>query len=300
MKVLLLLFLLLNADDDDRINRIAKINEIKKEAEKAYLSKDYETAVLKYKILTDSFSVDDDRVLLNLSNAYFHLKDTSQALTHYQQLTASKDNHIKSVAFQQMGILANQVNKNKEALSLFKEALKANPFNEEARYNYELLKKKLKQQDQQKKDQQDQQNDDQQNQQKQNQQGKKNKQNQDKQQDQEGKKEPQDKKQGEQGEEQKKEKQNQEGEQKKQEQDQSSQGEEEEPEEQQSQAGEKQEQKEADAMSQPTVAERLKEMNMTEEKARMILEAMKNNEIQYIQQNTRKAKTSPDPGKPDW
>jgi hypothetical protein len=41
-------------------------------------------------------------------------------------------------------------------------------------------------------------------------------------------------------------------------------------------------------------------MNISEEKARMILEAMKNNEIQYIQQQKRKATEQPDSGKPDW
>jgi outer membrane biosynthesis protein TonB len=46
--------------------------------------------------------------------------------------------------------------------------------------------------------------------------------------------------------------------------------------------------------------EKLKELNMSEEKARMILEAMRNNEIQYLQQMKRKATKKPDSGKPDW
>ena len=46
--------------------------------------------------------------------------------------------------------------------------------------------------------------------------------------------------------------------------------------------------------------EKLEELNLTEEKARMILEAMKNNEIQYIQQNKRKPTKKPDSSKPDW
>ena len=41
-------------------------------------------------------------------------------------------------------------------------------------------------------------------------------------------------------------------------------------------------------------------MNISEEKARMILEAMRNNEIQYIQQQRRKATERPKSGKPDW
>lgn len=47
------------------------------------------------------------------------------------------------------------------------------------------------------------------------------------------------------------------------------------------------------------MAEKLEEMNMSEEKARMILEAMKNSERQYLQQLRRKA-TKKNTGKPDW
>ncbi len=50
----------------------------------------------------------------------------------------------------------------------------------------------------------------------------------------------------------------------------------------------------------PSVSEKLKEMQMSEEKAKMILEAMKNQEIQYLQQNKRKATKPKDKGKPDW
>ena len=46
--------------------------------------------------------------------------------------------------------------------------------------------------------------------------------------------------------------------------------------------------------------QRLKEMNMSEEKAKMILEAMKNSEIQYLQQNKRKSGKPTNSNKPDW
>jgi outer membrane biosynthesis protein TonB len=50
----------------------------------------------------------------------------------------------------------------------------------------------------------------------------------------------------------------------------------------------------------PDVSEKLKQMQMDEQKARMILEAMKNQEIQYLQQNKRKATKPKDKNKPDW
>ena len=46
--------------------------------------------------------------------------------------------------------------------------------------------------------------------------------------------------------------------------------------------------------------EKLDQMQMTKEKANMILEAMKNQEKQYLQQNKRKATKPKDRNKPDW
>lgn len=72
--------------------------------------------------------------------------------------------------------------------------------------------------------------------------------------------------------------------------------------EQSQEAQQEETEEEGKEMEQPpqSRSEKLEELNLTEEKARMILEAMKNNEIQYIQQNKRKAKKKPDSTKPDW
>lgn len=50
----------------------------------------------------------------------------------------------------------------------------------------------------------------------------------------------------------------------------------------------------------PQTSQKLQQMKMSEEKAKMILEAMKNQEIQYLQQNKRKATKPRDSSKPDW
>ncbi len=50
----------------------------------------------------------------------------------------------------------------------------------------------------------------------------------------------------------------------------------------------------------PDMSEKLKQLQIDEQKARMILEAMKNQEIQYLQQNKRKASKPKDKNKPDW
>lgn len=50
----------------------------------------------------------------------------------------------------------------------------------------------------------------------------------------------------------------------------------------------------------PQLSQKLQQMKMSEEKAKMILEAMKNQEIQYLQQNKRKATKPRESNKPDW
>jgi hypothetical protein len=50
----------------------------------------------------------------------------------------------------------------------------------------------------------------------------------------------------------------------------------------------------------PDLEKKLEDMKISPEKARMILEAMKNQEIQYLQQNKRKATKPKDKSKPDW
>ncbi|HTJ51461.1 MAG TPA: hypothetical protein VL443_18505, partial [Cyclobacteriaceae bacterium] len=62
----------------------------------------------------------------------------------------------------------------------------------------------------------------------------------------------------------------------------------------------KDEQKKKDDKKQSEVASKLQEMKISPDKAKMILEAMKNQEVQYLQQNKRKASKPKDRGKPDW
>lgn len=61
-----------------------------------------------------------------------------------------------------------------------------------------------------------------------------------------------------------------------------------------------QEKKEQQKQSNPEMAEKLEKMNITPEAARKLLDAMKNQESQYLQQNKRKATKSKDKTKPDW
>jgi predicted negative regulator of RcsB-dependent stress response len=140
MKLSVLLFIVAFITDP---GKIGKINSTKREAKKAFEAKDFKTAISKYKYLVDSLGVQEDEVSMNLANAYFQSNDSLSAIQWYTPLTQSKDARIRSLANQQLGVLANHQGKPDEALTYFKNSMKAAPENDDARFNYELIKKKL-------------------------------------------------------------------------------------------------------------------------------------------------------------
>jgi hypothetical protein len=266
MKLGLLILLALLVDP----GKIGQVNSLKSQAKEAYLKGDYKTAISKYRTLVDSLGVAEDEVKLNLAHAYFEAKDTAYTAMSYQPLTQSQNPKIRSVAHQQLGVLSNRANKYEEALASFKQALKADPTNEDARYNYEMVKKKLEEQKKKEEEQ------------------KKNDPNQ--------KEENKDKKDQNKDQKDKQDQKDQQNKQNKDQQDKQKQDEQKKQEEQQSEEKKEQDKKETPQ----SVKDKLKEMEMSEEKAQMILEAMKNQEIQYLQQNKRKATKPKDKNKPDW
>ena len=262
---------------------VKKINNAKAAAEESFKNGDYTTAITHYQYLVDSLGVREDEVILNLANASYLAKDTANAFNYYQSVTESPKTDIRSKAFQQLGIMANQQGRAEEALNFFKHAIKAEPSNDDARYNYEMLKKKLEEKKKQQEEQQQQNKDDK----------KQDPQNQDQQ-----KKEQQEKDQQEQKE---KDEQSKDQQQKDKEQQEKEQKEQEEKEKQEQEEQQEQEKKEAEKEEMPNLdREKLEEMKISEEKARMILEAMKNQEKQYLQQQKRKPTQSRDRNKPDW
>lgn len=281
MKGVILISLLLLVSVDPAT--VKKINSAKSAAEKAFKDGDYPTAVRHYQYLVDSLGINEDEVTVNLANALYLAKDTANAFARYQSVTGSPKTDIKSKAFQQLGIMANQQGRPEEALNFFKQSIKAEPTNDDARYNYEMLKKKLDEKKKQEEEKQQQNKDDE----------KQDPQNQDQQ-----NKEKQEKEQKDQ---QKKDEQNKDEQQKDQEQKEKEEKEKQEKEQQEKEQEEQQDKKDAEKEEMPNLdREKLEQMKISEEKARMILEAMKNQEKQYLQQQKRKPTQSRDRNKPDW
>ncbi len=289
---------------------LTKINNLKKEAEAAYKSKNFEVAAKKYSMLVDSMDVMDDQILLNLGNAYLQLSDSANAKKSYNRVTNSDNRKAKSIAYQQLGVMNDQPQNLEVALNYFKEALKADPSNEDARYNYEVVKKKLKQQQEQQQQNQDQnqenqdqeenEQDQEQQQNKDQQQKGENEQNQDSQQDQQQQNQQEN---GQQEESEQKQGENQEGEQKEGEQKENEQkeGKEKEGEQQegeQSQENANTEKSEEQRMKE--LKEKLQELNISPEKAAKIFESYGNKEIQYLHQMKKRNTKPRDRNKPDW
>jgi hypothetical protein len=259
--------------------KIGKANTAKAKAKEAFIGGDYKTAISQYKYLTDSLGVKEDEVMMNLAHSYFNLNDTANAMASYQKILTSSNKTLKSNAYQQLGVLNNRQGRLEEALTNFKESLKTDPTNEDARYDYEMVKKKLE--EKKKQEEQNKQNEDKKDEQNKDKENKENKENKDQKDQKDQQKKDQEKKEQEQKEKADKEKQDKEKKEK----------EAKDKEEQDKQEKEKKENFNPDKM---------KDMKVSEEKAKMILEAMKNQEKQYIQQNKRKATKPKDKGKPDW
>ena len=147
MRLLLLTFLLLFQTGLGGFNRIARMNELKEEAEVAYKAGDYETASGIYQTLIDTYQETSDEVQLNYANSLYKTGKSKEADGLFRELASNSGNKvIQSLAYQQLGIMATQDQNLQDAVTYFKQSLKSSPQNEAARYNYELARKKLEQQ----------------------------------------------------------------------------------------------------------------------------------------------------------
>jgi Ca-activated chloride channel homolog len=271
--------------------QVADVNKLQAEAEFAYVLKKYSLSIAKYNELINTYHITDGRVRMNLAHSYYYLHDSVNAGFHYSKLSKSSDAKLNSVSNHQLGIIAASNKEYQSALRFFRAALKADPNNEAARYNYELIKKKLEEKKRNSppdKDKQKNKSDESEmieNDDSPSGRGKpgshdengKSGQSQQSEQDNKG---DQQKSKGE-------------GEKNKA-RDQSVKGDEEQ------KNNELKPDEKGKSRRDALISQRLKLMNMSEDKARMILEAMKNSEIQYFQQLKKKGNPRYDKDKPTW
>lgn len=316
MKIVLIFFIfipaLLFAQGNNllaRLTRIPKANELSEEAGKSFTKGDFKKASLQYKELVEKYGTKTDQALINLANAQYKSGNIKEAISNYKNVENSLNKDFQSIARLQQGNIAFKQNDYPLAINHYKAALKTNPNNETARYNLELVKKLQQKQNEEKEknkprqDQKDKQNreknkedqksdsknEDSKNQDKKDA-DKKGDKGQDKKENASQKKDEKDKN----GQEPDKEKEDDKGiksDEKKED------GKK--PDELDNKNMKEAEKKEMDSFMADKNA--LKKMGLSEDKAKMLLEAMKNSEIQYLQQKQfNKKNTKKERGKPDW
>ena len=166
MKVLILILLVLSNNILE--NDISKINKLTKNAEKAFKEKNYKVAINDYNTLIDSFNISNEKIHLNLAHSYLLNNDTLKAIENYNMASITNNNKIKSVAYQQLGNINESKNKLKNAAEFYKKSILSNNSNLDSKYNYELVTKKLKEQEKKKEENKEQENKNQQNKEKNN------------------------------------------------------------------------------------------------------------------------------------
>jgi len=127
----------------DGLQTISRINTYAQQAAQAYARQEYSTAIAAYTYLLNDLEVADDQLRLNLAHAYYQAKQLTAAQQEYRLLADHPTPQMRAIAHLQLGNIAALKKQYKQALALYKQALVAESDNEAARYNYELLKRYL-------------------------------------------------------------------------------------------------------------------------------------------------------------
>lgn len=137
----ILLVLMYFSSVGDGLKKASRINEGVAQAKEYYRQQAYEQAKQEYLFLRDSLNVKDDALLLNLAHAAYLSSEVAQARIYYSQLRKNPDPELQGAALNQLGLIAFEAGNTEKALYFFRNAIIKNRLNETARYNYELVKK---------------------------------------------------------------------------------------------------------------------------------------------------------------
>ncbi|MCI4668906.1 MAG: hypothetical protein MRZ79_12285 [Bacteroidia bacterium] len=108
-----------------------------------YQDEEYGKSIASYIEALKHYPEESTRIYYNLGLCFLELDSLGQAVNFFQRSSGGKDLATASMASNQMGVIMVNLYRNKDALGHFRKALVQNPDNEVARYNYELLKRRL-------------------------------------------------------------------------------------------------------------------------------------------------------------
>ncbi|UYZ64470.1 tetratricopeptide repeat protein [Hymenobacter weizhouensis] len=125
------------------LTRIQSRNSAVQRGAEAYARQDFAAAAQAYREAAVDLQDPDESVWLNLAHATLRAGRPAEARTYYGRLVSSRNRPLRSVALQQLGLLAADKGDYAQAISQLRQALLANPANADARYNYEVLREFL-------------------------------------------------------------------------------------------------------------------------------------------------------------
>ena len=150
--------------------QIQWLNPLREKVEQAnqiYFQEQYEEAVRAYTDIAANYAPESDELHYNIGNAWFKQADYDKAIAEYQQAIDSSDETLAARAHYSIGNAHFKKEDYASAIDSYIKSLDLNPDDEDAKYNLEVARRKLKEQIDQNKDQQQNQQEQQQDQQQQ-------------------------------------------------------------------------------------------------------------------------------------
>ena len=124
------------------LTNIARSNALVDQSAQAYAKGDYKKAADGYERMVRDYGRADDAVMANLGHAHYKAGNPAAAARAYQRLAQSPDPAMQSLGHGQLGVIADQQGNTPEAMEQMKAALRADPNNQLARLNLERLLRK--------------------------------------------------------------------------------------------------------------------------------------------------------------
>ncbi len=132
----------------------ASLNDARK-ANEAYKNGDFELAAQLFRQAIDQ-APDDARLYFNLGNSLTELGETEEAMQAFEQYRSlTEEVERQAMADYNQGKILSDLEEYDQAIERFRDALRKNPGDADARYNYELAIKKKQEKEQQEQQQQD-------------------------------------------------------------------------------------------------------------------------------------------------
>lgn len=124
--------------------RVSRLNDAIDQAAASYAATEYEQSIKNHRVLVDEFQISSTYLDFNLGLSYQYASQPEEAAASFDKASLSADKFLASFAYNQGGVVLGNKQDYQAALSKFQSALIQDPLNEEARYNYELLARWLK------------------------------------------------------------------------------------------------------------------------------------------------------------